>query len=158
MSFNLASLLGGGLAETFKSIVGTFKLSPEKKAEIEAAISENEYLIRMKEYELQVRGMDMEAATIDAQKSIIVAEMQQSDAYTKRARPTIVYAGLLAIFLAHIIMPYISHFTRNTVPDISLPTDFWYVWGAVCSVWFVGRTLERKGIGGGVVRKINGDK
>lgn len=158
MSFNIGSLLGGGLADTIKAVVGTFRLSPEKKAELEAAISENEHLIRMKEYELQVRGMKMEAATIDAQKSIIVAEMQQSDAYTKRARPTIVYAGLLAIFLAHIIMPYISHFTRNTVPNISLPTDFWYVWGAVCSVWFVGRTLERKGIGGNAVRKINGDK
>ena len=158
MSFNLGTLLGGGLADTIKAVVGTFKLSPEKKAEIEAAIEDNLQQIRMKEYELQVRGMDMEAATIDAQKSIIVAEMQQSDAYTKRARPTIVYAGLVAIFLAHIIMPYVSHFTRNTVPDISLPTDFWYVWGAVCSVWFIGRTMERRGLGGEMVRKINGDK
>ena len=36
---------------------------------------------------------------INASKEVIVAELQQSDNFTKRARPTVIYAGLLFILL-----------------------------------------------------------
>jgi hypothetical protein len=139
----LTEIIGGGLGQLVKDIIGQFKLSPEKKAELEAAVEANDQAIRMKEFELTVRAMDAEAAVVDAQKAIIVAEMNQSDPYTKRARPTIVYAGLLAIFLVNVILPYVSYFTKAVVPPISLPADFWYVWGGVCGIWIVGRSYER---------------
>jgi hypothetical protein len=139
----LTEILGGGLGQLIKDIIGQFKLSPEKKAELEAAVEANDQAIRMKEYELTVKAMEAEAAVVDAQKAIIVAEMNQSDPYTKRARPTIVYAGLLAIFLVNVILPYISYFTKAVVPPIELPSDFWYVWGGVCGIWIVGRSYER---------------
>jgi hypothetical protein len=28
---------------------------------------------------------------------------------------------------------------------LELPTEFWYVWGGVCSVWMIGRTIEKTG-------------
>jgi len=157
MSF-LTEVFGGGLGKLVKDVVGTFKLTPEKKAEMEAAIEANSHEIQMKEYELTVKAMDAEAAIIDAQKAIIVAEMQQTDNFTKRARPMIVYAGLVAIFLAHIILPYIVYFAKEAVPPIELPTEFWYVWGGVCSVWFVGRSFERLGSTSNSVKKITGTK
>jgi hypothetical protein len=153
----LTEIIGGGLGQLVKDIIGQFKLSPEKKAELEKAIEDNEQAIRMKEYELTVKAMEAESTLVDAQKAIIVAEMGQTDNYTKRARPTMVYAGLLAIFLAHIILPYISWFTKTTVPAIVLPTDFWYVWGGVCSIWIVGRTMERRGSASPIVKTITGN-
>ena len=36
---------------------------------------------------------------INASKAVIVAELQQSDNFTKRARPTVIYAGLIFILL-----------------------------------------------------------
>ena len=108
------------------------------------------------QFELQKILEERENAIIEAQKSIIVAEMQQADPYTKRARPTIVYAGLLAIFLVHVILPYISYFARETYPGIALPTDFWYVWGGVSSIWFVGRTMERRRNDNPIIKSITG--
>lgn len=155
----LTSILGGkDLGDLFKDIVGSFKLTPEKRAEIEQAIEQNAHVVRMKEYELQVKAMDAEAGIVEAQKAIIVAEMQQQDPFTKRARPMIVYAGLVAIFLVHVILPYVAYFTKEKVPPIELPADFWYVWGGVCSIWFIGRSFERLGYRSPAVKTITGSK
>ena len=102
---------------------------------------------------------------ISAQKEIIVAEMSQGDAYTKRARPTIVYFGLAAIGIVHVLFPIIAWIALvvkskplEIMPNIQLPAEFWYVWGGVCSIWIIGRTMERKGISGKLVEIINGKK
>ena len=86
----------------------------------------------------------------------MVAELDQGDNYTKRARPTIAYAGLAFILLDHVLLPYISFFSGREVPDITLPADFWYVWGAVCSVWAIGRTMEKRGSMSKVTKMITG--
>lgn len=67
-----------------------------------------------------------ETSLIESQKSIIVAEMQQSDNYTKRARPSLVYAGLLFIFLVHVAFPIAAFFTSKEMPSLTLPTEFWW--------------------------------
>jgi len=36
---------------------------------------------------------------LETQKAIIVAELEQGDTYTKRARPSVIYAGLAAVVL-----------------------------------------------------------
>ena len=46
---------------------------------------------------------------LDARQEIIKAEMAQGDLYTKRARPTIVYAGMLFIFLVYVLVPVIAY-------------------------------------------------
>ena len=84
--------------------------------------------------------------------------MQQGDSYTKRARPTIVYAGLAAIFLVHVIAPILSAFLSNTVPSITLPEEFWYTWGGICGVWMVGRSAERIGLKSRIVDIVTGNK
>lgn len=84
-----------------------------------------------------------EESTVNAQRDIIVAEMNQQDKYTKRARPTIVYAGLLFIFLVHVFFPFYTYWTKETVPVLALPDAFWYTWGGVCGVWILGRSYEK---------------
>ena len=114
-----------------------------------------------------------ESAVIDAQKSIIVAEMQQGDNYTKRARPTVVYAGLAFMFLVHILLPFIlkivAVFTigdltpdqMNNLKDLmnlSLPGEFWAAWGSVVSIWSIGRSAERRGMTNKLITMITGGK
>lgn len=100
-----------------------------------------------------------DASLIDAQKSIIVAEMQQADNYTKRARPTLVYAGLFFIFLVHVLFPIAAFFTSKPMPEsLSLPTEFWWAWSGVCGVWAIGRSAEKKGITGKLTSLITGNK
>ena len=142
MGFDIGSFLGSNLGQVFKDVVGTFKLSPEKKAEFEQTLSDNEHEIKLKEFELQQSIENQIAKEIDAKKEIMVAEMNQGDAYTKRARPTIVYAGLGFIFLDYVLFPILAFFSQGNVPNLSLPPDFWWVWGGVCGVWMIGRTIS----------------
>lgn len=89
---------------------------------------------------------------------VMKAELSQGDTYTKRARPTVVYMGLLFILLVHVIFPIAAFFFKQEMPVISLPTEFWYTWGGVCSVWMIGRTMERNGAANKVIGAITGNK
>ena len=97
-----------------------------------------------------------ENVVVEAQKSIIVAEMSQGDNYTKRARPTLVYAGLLFIFLVHVGFPITAFFSGKPMPTLVLPSDFWWAWGSVVGIWSIGRSLERKGSESKLVSTITG--
>jgi len=114
-----------------------------------------------------------ENAVIDAQRSIIVAELSQGDNYTKRARPTVVYAGLLFIGLVHVIFPLALKITAvftignltaaqltelKDLMNISLPGEFWAAWGAVISIWSIGRSAERRGMSDKLITMITGGK
>lgn len=106
-----------------------------------------------------------------AKSEIIVAEMNQKDLFTKRARPTIVYSGLVMIAINHVLFPmlmrllgmwyYLKQEAGDAVvsmPDpliellqpISLPEQFWYTWGGVCSIWVMGRTAEKAKASGNI--------
>jgi hypothetical protein len=155
-NMDLTSIIGGSLGSVVKDVIGMFKLSPEKKAELQAEVDKNAHEIEMKQYELQARLQDAEQKMVDAQRDIIVAEMQQGDAFTKRARPALVYAGLLFIALNHVVLPYISYFTGKGVPPIELPSDFWWAWTGCVGVWMVGRTMEKRGSLSSTVKMITG--
>ena len=105
-----------------------------------------------------------EASVISSQKDIMVAEMNQSDNYTKRARPSIVYFGLVAIGLNHVLLPWAAWFIveilnkETTLPVIELPAEFWYTWGGVCSIWIWGRTKEKMGAKDKIISMITGAK
>jgi len=112
------------------------------------------------EAQVQIQKMieKRDASLIDAQKSIIVSEMQQADNYTKRARPTLVYAGLFFIFLVHVFFPIIAFFTSKPTPSLALPAEFWWAWSGVCGVWVIGRSAEKKGAAGKLISMITGGK
>ena len=101
------------------------------------------------ENEISSMILDFKSDVIKSQRDIIVSEMQQSDNYTRRARPTIVYVGLICIFLVHVVLPIFEI-------NIALPKEFWWTWTGVCSVWIVGRSAEKLGKRDSIVKKIAG--
>jgi len=104
-------------------------------------------------------AMAKREVTRDALKSeVMKAELSQGDTYTKRARPTVVYAGLAFIALVHVIFPIVAFFTEKKMPTLALPSEFWYTWGGVCSVWIVGRSGERVVSGNKIIKAITGKK
>lgn len=137
----------GSVASLAESIIGKLwppSADPNKKIEAQLELQ------RM----LEMR----ENAVVNAQREIMVAEMQQTDAYTKRARPTIVYAGLVFIFLVHVAFPLLSWWKSMVLPTLGLPEEFWWTWGGVCGVWILGRTMEKRGATGSLVSLITGGK
>jgi len=110
---------------------------------------------------------------VSAQREIIVAEMQQGDLYTKRARPTVVYMGLAFIALVHVLLPVTLKIIMvfklggdmsgtellelRELMDISLPAEFWWAWSSVVGIWELGRTFERRGLANKVISSITGN-
>jgi len=137
----------GSIADLAKSVINKFfpdKMSDAEKAQAQLQIQEM----------LQKR----ENTVIEAQRSIMVAEMQQADTFTKRARPCLVYAGLVFIFLVHVAFPIIAYLSKETLPALSLPEEFWWAWSGVCGVWVLGRSAEKRGASGKLVGMITGSK
>ena len=100
-------------------------------------------LLTKAENKLEAKYIDLEKKALDSKKEIITAELKQDDNYTKRARPTIVYGGLLILFLNHVALPWIAYFTGQQLPTIDLPSEFWLAWGGVTGVYAFGRTKEK---------------
>lgn len=143
MGWDLTGL--GSVADLAKGLIDRFfppDLDPAEKARIEA--------------EMRQALERREAALLEAQKSVMVAELQQGDSYTKRARPTVIYAGLLFIFLVHVIGPLASAFAGLQVPSLSLPTEFWWAWSGICGAYVLGRTAEKRGGPNQVTKLLTG--
>ena len=115
----------------------------------EGKISEIEANQQLAEIQSKLQS-EVQAAVVkelEAKERIIVAELQQGDLFTKRARPTIVYAGLLfavvdAIFKAVAVFGGVPEGIE--VPTSFMPAQFWLAWGGVCSIYVVGRTAEKR--------------
>lgn len=137
----------GSVANLAKSIFDKFV--PDKES----------YLERMAvELEIQKMVNSVVSEEIASKKDVIVSELKQDDIYTKRARPTIVYIGLVCIVIVHVLFPIITFFTGKTPPDIALPEEFWWMFSGVCSVWVFGRSAEKIGSSSSIVKKITGAK
>ncbi len=133
-------------------IVDRFTLSKQEKQEFKLEMQSR--LLKM-ESELE----ETYRAELESRQEIIKAELTQGDLYTKRARPTIVYAGMIFIFLVYVLVPVIAYiFGANRLPNIELPAEFWWAWGTVVGVYGVGRSAEKIGITNKFTNAITGSK
>lgn len=127
------------------------KLTPEQTFSL---LVESQELLRQREAEL--------AALRDRQdqtkKDVLTAELQQGDAFTKRARPMVVYAGLIFIFLNYVLVPAILYAAGKTPEKefLPLPTEFWVAWGGIVATWSIGRSFEKTGASNRITRLITG--
>ena len=119
-----------------------------------------------KEFELQIltmtqrRDSEIEEtlrAEMAAKERVLVAELNQGDNYTKRARPTVVYAGLGIVFLNHIVLPWIAAFAQIEVPKIEVHPIFWTGWSGIVITWSIGRSAEKMGSKKKIVSAITGN-
>lgn len=144
MSF-LSKLFSGGISDVVDSVGGLldkFTLSKEEKEEIKLEMQSR--LIQV-ENELE----QTYRKELDARADIIKSEMAQGDSFTKRARPSIIYAGLIFIFIVHVLVPviaYIGGTPNESLPVINLPEEFWWAWATVVGVYGAGRSAEKLGV------------
>lgn len=91
---------------------------------------------------------------LEAKERVLVAELSQDDAYTKRARPTIIYTGLV------IALTSAAFKLLGSAVDVNLlvPAEFWYAWGGISATWVIGRTAEKRGTASPLVEKITGKR
>lgn len=142
---------GGGIVESIGNVADKFITTKEEKAEFNLKM-EKIVSGRLSELEETAR------AELKAKENIIVAELAQDDKYSKRSRPTIIYAGLFFIFLNHVLFPVIGMYTGKTLDNLVLPDAFWYSWTGICSAYAVGKSFEKSGVKNKATSLITGNK
>jgi len=125
-----------GLAKNIFPFVDELNVSDEEKEELKIKMqsmltghSEEMYKTYYKE--------------IENRTEVIKAEMKQDDAYTKRARPTVMYFFIGIITLNYCLYPIICHIFGTTLPTIKLPSEAWDAFKIVFGVYAVGRSFEK---------------
>ena len=137
----IGKILGGSLGEAVSSIGNTvrkFVTTDSDRMQMQAEL----------ERILQKRDSEVEQtirSELEAKSKIIEAELNQKDNYTKRARPTVVYFGLVIICFNYCIVPSIQSVKGIPLEVFALPTEFWVAWGGIVSTWVVGRSAEKRG-------------
>lgn len=129
----LTNILGSGLKEiitTVSGVVDEFTLSPEEKARLN---QEMQRLV-LEQFTAVEASVQARFAMV---KDIIAAEMAQGDNFTKRARPTVVYVGLV-LFLIQVLAQLFAG-----LPHIEIPVDFTIAWASIVGVWSIGRSFEK---------------
>lgn len=152
----IKTLFAGGL-DQIASLIDDLTLTKEEK---------QQFKLRLQSQLMQQQQQLEESyqTELTTRADIIKAELNQGDAFTKRARPMIIYAGLLFIFIIYVIVPVIYVIQHGQVPGsgedmylIKLPEPFWWAWGTVVGVYGAGRSAEKLGAGGRLTQWITGN-
>ena len=161
----LSALLGEGLgsfAGKIGEVVDRFVHSKDEKA---AFMLEMEKLLQQRDSEIE-KTIQKE---LDTAARVIEAEMAQGDSYTKRARPTIIYGGLVMFFLNSVILPKLAVFAAlindsaeqliviNALQPVAIPPEFILAWGSVVAIYSGGRTLEKRGARNAAIQAMTGN-
>lgn len=160
----ISSFLGGqsgNLLESVADAADRFIRTKEEKDEFRKAMTELEqqaeqqkmtFMLEM-ERTIQKRESEVEQTIrqeLESKTQFMSEEMKQDDLYTKRARPTIIYAGLGIIFLElfglrYMILGAISAPESVFAQSSEMMQYFMGVWAGVAGVYAVGRSAEKRG-------------
>ena len=146
----LFSASTGTLIDKISNAIDKFHLSGEEKQKFKLQF---EALLQRRDTEVE----QTLRSRLQAQEKILVAELTQGDSYTKRARPTVVYAGLVFIFINYILVPALGKMSGGDVQPMELPAEFWYGWSGIVATWSVGRSFEKSRASNSVTRMITGN-
>lgn len=144
----IGNILSGGLGSVIGkvgAVVDGLHLSGEEKQNFKLQM---ESLLQQRDAEVE----ETIRTELGAKERVLVAELQQGDSYTKRARPTVVYAGLVFIFVNYTIAPLLG------LGALELPAEFWVAWGGIVATWSIGRSAEKRGTRNKLISTITGSK
>lgn len=133
----IGSILGGGLLEGASKIIGVLKLSPEKRAEFEAAALASQAELRKLELDLEAKAQDVLAREFEAAGANIRAETTSSDRFTSRARPSFLYIVNFIFLWNYVVAPL-----TGRVP-LDLPEPLFWLFGSVLLGYIGGRSWEK---------------
>ena len=123
------------LAKGAFGLIDKLHLSKQEKMQFKAQM-QSMMLDYQKDVQETIR--EKERATAD----IITAEVTQDDKYTKRARPTVIYVGIVLIIWGYVMVPLLNNYF-NIAILVEIPDFFWHSWAAIVAVYAGGRSYEK---------------
>lgn len=142
MAFDLQTLIGGSVADIFTKVVGCFKLSPDKAAELQQALAANAVEVQKIQADLDAKAQDAVTAQVKAASDIIQLEAKSQSWLPRNVRPLLLLLWGIAI-TSNVFMPVVA---RYWVPGLTpMPIDPWvYKLTAIGFTGYVSaRTVEK---------------
>jgi len=148
----LAKLFSAGVGEIVQKVGSTLDLNGEKKHAFEINL---EALLQKRDSEIE----ETLRTELQAKERVLVAELQQGDNYTKRARPTVVYAGLLFV-VVNAAFKFAGAHWGIPLADLNslIPNEFWLGWSGIVATWSIGRSFEKRGSRSRMTSMVTGSK
>lgn len=109
MALSIQDILGGSAITAVKGIIEEFHVSPELKAQMQAAVDANATTIRAKEIEYQEKLEDSYQTELNTASANIRAEMLTGDKFTVRARPSYIYWCELILGVNFVLFPLMGN-------------------------------------------------
>lgn len=125
----LDQILGGGVANLFKTVMDTIRLSPEQKQAAQMALLQHQE-------DLAKMDADLEAKLADIQGQNIRSETTSNDPYVRRAHATFLYIMEIAIGVNLIVFPLVNLVITKKLSLLAIPSDYLQLFGAA----FLGYT------------------
>lgn len=134
MGISLQDVLGSSLLQSVQGIIAQFHMSPEDKAKLQAQLDAEKDQFTAAEHDYNAKLNDIAGQNIRA-------EAQSGDKFTERARPAVIWVGLLMFFWNYCVVPTAGvhwHF-----PALPIPDTFSEIWGVVVTGYVFSRTADK---------------
>jgi len=132
-----AKVFGGDIGDTFSKIVSTFKLSPDKAAELNALAETHRVELAKLQMEMEEKAQEAITQEIEAAGANIRAEATNGDKYTSRARPTFLYVCNVVLVCNYLVFPLIGR------KPIDFPEPLFWLFGSVMLGYVGARSWEK---------------
>lgn len=133
----LAKILGGDVGDVFSKVVGTFKLAPEKAAELESLKEAHAADLAKLQLQMEMQTQDAITREVEAASANIRAEATNGDKFTSRARPTFLYVCNSILIWNYMVVP-----TMGRTP-INFPEPLFWLFGSVMLGYVGARSWEK---------------
>jgi hypothetical protein len=138
----LDTILGSNIGQLFKDVVGTFKLSPEKKAELQQHIDDNQSLIAAKQVELEGKVQDLLHQEVESAADVIKAEAQSQSWLPRNVRPLLALLFGLAIVF-NVYVPIAARYWAPGLQPLQLDPWLYKLVTIYMTGYVAARTVEK---------------
>ena len=134
MGISIQDVLGGSLLDSLKGLISQFHMSPEDKAKLQAQLDQEKDAVTAAEHDYNTKLNDIAGQNIRAEET-------SGDKFTQRARPAVIWVGLLMFVWNYCLVPTAG--LHWHVPALPIPDTFMEIWGIVVTGYVFNRTVDK---------------
>jgi len=134
MGISIQDVLGSSLLDSVKGIISQFHMSPEDKAKLQQQLDAEKDQFATAENDYNTKLNDIAGQNIRAEET-------SGDKFTERARPAVIWVGLLMFFWNYCVVPTAG--LHWHVPSLPIPDTFSEIWGVVVTGYVFSRTADK---------------
>lgn len=138
----LDTILGGGVGKMVKDVVGSFKLDPETKAKIDAAVEEHSHELAVLDKQYEAKLLEARQKEVEVAGANIRAEAASDSFISKNARPLFIFIGSIVIWANYLVAMIAGIAGRQYIP-VEVPDIVFQIYILGFGGYVAGRSYEK---------------